>query len=118
MKEEEKQEAINEEIKKLTRFYKKIDKNKRTIIDNLIQQAAFIKITLLELQDKINKSGSFDLFQQGLQKFERESPAMKSYNATIKNYQALCKQLLDMLPEDNSNDSDDFLDFIKSNTKG
>ena len=45
------------------------------------------------------EKGVIEKFIQGKQNFLRESPALKSYNSTIKNYTSAVKQLNDLLPE-------------------
>jgi hypothetical protein len=44
---------------------------------------------------------------QGDYTIERENPALKSYNTTIKNYTAVIKQLNDMLPAKEEKPKDD-----------
>ena len=47
---------------------------------------------------------------QGEYSIDRENPALKSYNTTIKNYQALIKQITELLPNENESNRDDFDD--------
>ena len=44
---------------------------------------------------------------QGSYDIDRENPALKSYNTTIKNYTSVIKQLNDMLPVEDNNPKDD-----------
>jgi hypothetical protein len=47
---------------------------------------------------------------QGNYSIDRESPALKSYNTTIKNYQTLIKQITDLLPVETKKDVGDEFD--------
>lgn len=67
--------------------------------DGLIYQFAVTSVTLERLADEINNGDLIEDFVQGAQKLRRESPALKSYNATIKSFTTLSKALLDLLPE-------------------
>ena len=49
--------------------------------------------------EEINGGELIEDFVQGSQSMRRESPALRSYNTTIKSFTALSKSLLDLLPE-------------------
>lgn len=97
--EEEKQKAINKEMRKLRRLFKNLPKDKRKAAEGLLQEAAFMKATLEETRHIIDQEGILEHFEQGAQKFLREHPATKVYNTMINRYAAVCKQLFDMLPD-------------------
>lgn len=97
--EEEKQKAINKEMRKLRRLFKLLPKDKRQAVDGLIQEAAFMRVTLEETRYIIDRQGIIEAFEQGAQRFLREHPATKVYNTMINRYAAVCKQLFDMLPD-------------------
>lgn len=99
MTEKEKDKLINQEIDELTKITKDVTQDKRTYIDRLINQAAFMYATLQELQDTLNKDGAIELFEQGKQKMLREHPAAKTYNTMIKNYSSIIKQLSELTPK-------------------
>lgn len=120
MKKEEKEKKIKTEFNKLKKLFKELDKDndkeKIELANRLIRQVSFMEITLLDLQDRINKEGSVDLFEQGSQKMIREHPAVKSYNSMIKNYNATIKQLNDLLPKNEAKVKvdDGFNDFVNN----
>lgn len=91
----------------------KIPQDKQTIAGRLADELIFMQATLADLKKQIKEYGTVELFEQGKQKFLRESPALKSYNTTIQRYSALYKQLCDLLPKkkeaENSNAVYDFL---------
>lgn len=114
LEKEEKEKKIKLEFNKLKKLFKHLEKDKVELANRLMQQASFMYITLIELQEIINEEGSVDLFEQGSQKMIREHPAVKTYNATIKNYNATIKQLNDLLPKTESKVKvdDGFNDFV------
>jgi len=110
----QKDKLIKKEMQKLNKFFKNIPKEKQTMIQGLKEQAAFMYATLVELQEIMNTEGPVELFEQGKQRLIREHPATKVYNAMIKNYSNVIKQLLDLLPkEDAKQKEDELLAFIK-----
>lgn len=100
MTEIEKDKKIRKEFNKYKKKYGELEKDKKEFVEDLCQQAAFMKITLLELQEKVNSEGAVTTGING-NGFEvtSENPAQKSYNTMIKNYNATIKTLVEMLPE-------------------
>ena len=93
---------INAAERKIKSFFKKMDLNKKKMLEPPIRQLAMMQVTLERLSEEINTGDIIEDFVQGAQKFRRENPALKAYNATIKNYTALYKQLVDLLPNDDA----------------
>jgi hypothetical protein len=117
--EEEKQKQINKEIRKLRRLFKNLPKDKRQAAEGLIQEAAFMRVTLEETRYVIDRKGILETFEQGLQKFLREHPATKVYNTMIQRYAAVCKQLFDMIPDPEAGKQaeDELMAFVKKARK-
>ena len=113
--EEEKQKAIKKEITKLRRLFKNLPKDKRQAADGLIQEAAFMRVTLEEARHIIDQQGIIEVFEQGSQRFLREHPATKVYNTMINRYAAVCKQLFDMVPDPDvgKQAEDELMAFVK-----
>ena len=84
---------------KYKKTFKNIGKTKLDINDDLLVNIAFMVVTLEELQNEVHEKGVVEKFEQGKQNFLRESPALKAYNTTIKNYNSSMKILNDLLPE-------------------
>ena len=63
------------------------------------KQFAVTTVTLERLVEEINAGDLIEDFKQGAQQLRRETPALKSYNTTIKSFTSLSKSLLDLLPE-------------------
>lgn len=65
MEKEEKEKKIKLEFNKLKKLFKDLEKDKVELVNRLMQQASFMYITFIELQEIINEEGSVDLFEQG-----------------------------------------------------
>lgn len=99
MKNLTKDERIKEKIDELTSIFNDLELNTKRTIEPLISKAAFMSVTLEELQDIINKKGVIEEYQNGAnQSGFKESVEVKVYNTMIKNYHAIMKQLIDLLP--------------------
>ena len=76
-----------------------MDENERAVIDPIIQNSAFMKIQLDDLQEIINRDGVTEVYQNGANQYGvKQSAAVQSYNALIKNYAAVIKQLSGYVP--------------------
>ena len=97
-----------EDLKTLKETFEKMDNDKSKLALSLLDEAYFCGDTLKKLKEKVEKDGVVTEMCQGNYNIDRENPALKSYNTTIKNYQALIKQITDLLPNQNNNNGDDF----------
>ena len=69
--------------------------------------------TLDELMNTINENGIKEEYKNGANQFGyKDSVEVKTYNAMIKNYMAVIKQLNDLLPNQN-NLKDEFDRFVE-----
>lgn len=94
-----KEKRIQEEIDRLTVFYEDIDETEKAVVAPLIKNAAFMRVTLEDLQDQINEEGPVDEYQNGEGQFgKKQSAALQSYNSLIKVYTNVTKQLFHNLP--------------------
>lgn len=110
---------IKKEIGRLKRLLKEIPPDRMKAAEGLVKRIAFMQITLEDLEEDINANGTVEMFSQtpGVE-YERERPATRIYNTTIKNYTSACKQLFDMLPEDKPKpDADELMAFVKGAAK-
>lgn len=93
--------GIKKEEKRLFSIYKNIEINRKKTIEGLIQRAAFLRITLADLEEDINTYGVAEWFSQGDQEpYLRERPTARIYNSMNSNYQKIIKQLTDLLPKE------------------
>jgi hypothetical protein len=99
MKENNIELRIKEKIEELSIVFNDIDPNTQRTIEPLISKAAFMSVTLDNLQRTINEKGVIEEYQNGAnQSGFKESVEVKVYNTMIKNYHAVMKQLIDLLP--------------------
>ena len=86
-------DKIEVKRKKIQRLFRDLPAERKQFADGLIYQFAVTTVTLERLVEEIEH------FKQGAQQLRRETPALKSYNTTIKSFTSLSKSLLDLLPE-------------------
>ena len=115
----EKEKLIKAEINRLKRIYKKIGSDRMNLAIGAIQRAAFLRVSLQELEDDLNERGYTEKFQQGNQEpYDRKRPNAETYKAFYDSYLKTIKQLTDMLPkEEQKPDVDEFDEFIMSRPK-
>lgn len=106
---------VNREINRLTKLSKDIDANKRLTAKGLIEEASFMKATLQELKEMIDKQGPIDEMPQGEYSILREHPALKSYNTMVQRYTNIINQLTNLHPKEEIKQEvdDGFDDFLK-----
>ena len=96
-----KETRIKREIAKLEKDFAEIPDNKKIIVRPLIENAAFMKITLEDLQKSINENGCAEEYQNGAnQKGKKASADLQAYNALVKNYNIVSDRLEKLLPQD------------------
>ena len=105
---------IKNEIIRLRSIFNEIDKNKLKAVNSIIENVAFMTITLQDLQDDIVNNGLKEQYKNGRNQWGmRENPAIGSYNTMITKYSTLMKQLTDLMSEESTKDLDDgFDDFL------
>ena len=94
-----KDKAIKKETRRLAAIYQNIDENKRKVVDGLIKRAAFLAVSLAELEGIINDSGYTCEYQNGEnQRGTKETPEVKIHIAMVKNYALVIRQLAELAP--------------------
>lgn len=107
----QKNKAIKKELNRLKKLFKELPENKKKISEKLIDNAAFMSVSLEELKNDIILYGVKETYVNGKDQYGfKESVESKTYNTTIKNYMAIIKQLNEMLPEDKQINEDDEFD--------
>lgn len=104
---------ITSEKNRLSRIFSKCDENTKKIAGLLIENASYMKSELASLKKYNIKHGIKEFYMNGKGQFGyKESVESKTYNAMIKNYTNVVKQLNEMLPKDKKiNPEDGFDDF-------
>ena len=92
------------------RFFSSVDESKTELVDNLIHQAAFMKIELDNLQHQINKYGAVQISSKGAQ---RQTEAAKYYTKLINSYGTVIKTLNTILGTQVNTGDDAFDEFLK-----
>lgn len=94
-----KQERIKGEVRRLSRIFSKVDKKAKSAVKSLIENAAFMAVTLADLQEDINRNGVVSEYQNGEHQWgTKKSPEVEIYNTMVKNHASIIKQLTDLLP--------------------
>jgi len=106
------------DISCLRAVFENINDDKSKLALSLLDKAEFMNKTLMILEQKIIEDGVVTIMPQGSYAIERENPALRSYNTTIKNYTSVVKQIVDLLPESSTKQvGEDLLKFIASGKK-
>ena len=96
----ERNKRISDEYQRISIYFESLDENEKAVIDPLIRNAAFMRITLDDLQEIIAEQGPVEAYQNGqYQSGVKQSAALQSYNSTMKVYAAVVKNLFGLLPK-------------------
>lgn len=111
----EREKEIKKQRKKLRSLFPDADfkKDDNTLLSNLIDEASFMFVALKHLKEFINKNGVKEKYVNGNNQYGyKDSVESKTYNAMIKNYIAVIKQLNAELPKNKKiNPEDEFDQF-------
>lgn len=88
-----KEKEIKKEAARIKKIYKDLPEERKKLAEKLIERAAFMAVSLAEMEQKINAEGQVVKMPQGSYTIERAHPLLTAYNAMIKNYTAAIKQL-------------------------
>lgn len=95
----EKEAKIKREISRLRGVFRDLDKNKLKTVESLIRTAAFMAVSLEELEAIINSEGYSAEYQNGKdQSGTKETPEVKIHLAMTKNHALVMRQLADLAP--------------------
>ncbi|MDD4698940.1 MAG: hypothetical protein PHV07_01610 [Oscillospiraceae bacterium] len=95
---------------KLKKIFDNIEEDKKTIVDDLINNAIYMSGLLSKLKTEINKNGVIGYTATGN---ITESPLVRSYNNLLKNYSSIINQLIRYLPPSvKSNSVDELTKFL------
>lgn len=99
MGKKKKETRIKDELARLSDVYKVLPPNTLAIVMPLLENAAFMKVTLDDLQEVINANGCSDDYQNGANQFGKKASAdLQAYNSLIKNYNTVSDRLEKLLP--------------------
>ena len=86
------------EQNRIKKIYKNLPKERLELAKKLIERAAYMLVSLEDIEAKISEDGLVVVMPQGSYEIERAHPLLQPYNAMVKNYNATIKQLNEMLP--------------------
>ncbi|MDU7339033.1 MAG: hypothetical protein E7L17_13070 [Clostridium sp.] len=108
-------DRITEEKERLEKIYSDIDDKKQGTVQGLIQRAAYMRVSLEDMEADIDLNGFTEKFSQGMQEpYDRKRPIADLYNTMNASYQKAINQLTGLLPkEEQKPESDDgFTGFV------
>ncbi len=100
-----KEERIQSEIDRLKKIFKDIPKIEFDTVLKLIDNIAFMSVTLEDLIEKINNEDLVVETINGSQSFSKENPAITSYNKMYSNFNKGIQQLISLFPQNNGKQS-------------
>lgn len=108
-----KEKAVKKELRKLNALFKDIPEKNKKLVEGLINNAAFMFVSLKELQEELNENGAVIAYTSG-NGFDtiKDNPAHKAYTNMLGKYTAIIKQLNDLLPKENQENKDDLISFL------
>lgn len=91
---------ISRELKRLQKIYENIETGRKKTVEKLINDAAFMAVTLEEIRLVIQRDGVIETYQNGEnQKGIKKSSAVEVYDKMVNTYSKVIKQMCDLLPE-------------------
>ena len=98
--EKQRKAKIKKEKKRLEEIFSFIETSKSKLVESLINDAAFQRVTLEETREIIQRDGIIEEYQNGAnQKGIKKSAAVEVYDKMVNTYAKVIKQLCDLLPE-------------------
>ena len=103
--EEERFKLFKKELKRLNSFCKNIADNKMSVLQKLIEDAAFQAVTLDEAKQILRRDGLIDIYKNGANQYgQKKSATFEVYDKMSNTYLKIIKQISDiMFPTNNTN---------------
>lgn len=90
---------VKKERERLFDIFKDLEANKLKTCSALIDRAAYITVSLEDLEEQLNETGWVETYQNGENQFGiKKSAAADVHISLTKNLNALIKQLLELVP--------------------
>ena len=96
-----------------------LDKDTKNMAQSLVKNAAFMAITLEDLQEEINEKGCVSEYQNGENQWgTKKSPEVEVYNSLIRNYTVVVKTLTSLVPGGEQGQvKDGLMEFVLNKAK-
>ncbi len=91
------------ELNRIKKIYKNLPAEKLKILEKLIERAAYMLVSLEEMEQKITEDGLLVEMPQGDYTITRAHPLLSQYNAMVKNFNSTIKMLSDASEDSDSN---------------
>ena len=99
MAKSKKETRIRKEKERLGEIFKDLEENKLKTCKALIDRAAFITVSLEDLEEQLNETGWVETYQNGENQCGMKKAAAADVHISLtKNLNAIVKQLLDLVP--------------------
>ena len=89
---------IKKKKTKLNKLYKNLPKDRLDLAKDLIDRAAYMIVSLEDMEERINADGLMIKMDQGKYEIDRAHPLLASYTSMVKSYNTTIKQLNEFLP--------------------
>lgn len=90
---------IKKEIEFLTPLFAQIDDdNKKSLVNSLIEEAAFLKVACIQAKEELKKEGLTTETINASQKFVKAHPSATIYEKYSRQYTAIIHSLIEYLP--------------------
>lgn len=109
----EKTRRFKREKARVRRICRDMEPSLLKAAEGLIQEAAFMRVTLEELRQVIDAEGILDVFEQGGDIIVRRHPAVKAYASMVQRYCTTSKLLTSLLPVGGHDVGDELMAFVK-----
>lgn len=97
---ENKRKRVTYEKERIEKELNLNDSQKKRIAKNLIEDAAYLSVSMKELRNDIDKEGHVVVMQQGDYCIDRENPKVKIYNNYLQRYTTIMDKILSLLPRE------------------
>ena len=101
---------IQIEYERLQSLFSSVDPTKTELVDNLLNEAAFMKAQLEQLKLQIKKYGAVQISNKGT---HRQTEAAKYYTKLVNSYETVIKTLNSIMGKNMVDDDDEFDEFMK-----
>ena len=105
------QAAVDAEYQRLLLLVKDVDETKKQLLDELLHKAAFLKVKMDILEEKMKRG---DVTQKSSKGNVRISQRFKTYLASLQAYQQVIKTINTIAGKNKIDDDDEFDEFMRS----
>ncbi|MCK9308661.1 MAG: hypothetical protein M0P99_00130 [Candidatus Cloacimonetes bacterium] len=108
------EDKISAEYARLKALFQNVEPTKAELVDDLILKAAFLKVELTGIEDKVKRYGSVERSSKGN---VRQSLYYKTYLQSLSVYQSIIRTLNAIIGKDNIDEDDEFDEFISESNE-